>query len=176
MNPCLIPPVVLFDLDGTLVDTAPDLHAAMNRMLDDAGRAPVALEGFRRVVSRGGLAMLEHAFPDLPETERAALLAPYLDRYGRETTRLSRPFDGVEPLLAAIEASGARWGIVTNKPGWLTTPLLARLDLAARATCVISGDSTARAKPFPDPLLAAASALGIAPADCLYVGDAERDV
>ena len=176
MNPCQIPPLVLFDLDGTLVDTAPDLHAAVNRMLDDAGRAPVALEGFRRVVSRGGLAMLGHAFPDLPETEHAALLAPYLDLYGRETTRLSRPFDGVEPLLAAIEASGARWGIVTNKPGWLSVRVVEGLGWSERCAVLVAGDTLPVKKPDPAPLLHACTQLAIDAGQCVYIGDDARDI
>lgn len=173
----LAPRAVLFDLDGTLLDTAPDFYLALNALRAEAELPPLAHDLIRPHVSHGSPAMLRLGFDiDATHASYEARRARFLELYAEVLASATVPFPGVPALLDALESRALPWGIVTNKPGWLTTPLLARLALDARAACVISGDSTARAKPFPDPLLAAASTLGIAPADCLYVGDAERDV
>ena len=168
---------VLFDLDGTLADTAPDLAYALNCVLQQQGRAPLPYELIRPVVSHGGAALIslgfgigpEHAdYPDL----RAELLRIYQENLSRDT----RLFPGMSELLEALEARGLRWGVVTNKPAWLTDPLMQQLGLDARARCVISGDTTANRKPHPEPMLLACQRAGSDAADCLYVGDAARDV
>ncbi len=171
------PRAVLFDLDGTLLDTAPDLARALNRVRAEDGLAPLPYASIRPWVSHGSLALVRLGFDYAEDStafadRRQRLLDVYRDDVACET----RLFAGIAAVLERIEASRRPWGIVTNKPGWLTTPLLAALNLAGRAACVVSGDTTARAKPHPDPLLAASDALGQPPASCLYVGDAERDV
>lgn len=171
------PRALLFDLDGTLLDTAPDLVRALNEVRAEAGLEPLPYAEVRPHVSHGSSALVALGFDAAPgsapfEALRERLLAAYHAGVARE----SRPFPGIEQVLATLEARGVPWGIVTNKPAWLTTPLLATLGLAHRAACVVSGDTAARAKPHPDPLLAAAAALALAARECLYVGDAERDI
>lgn len=166
---------LLLDLDGTLADTAPDLAAALNRLLAEEGRPPLPLERVRPAVSHGTGALLRLAFGDGAEADavlRARLVAHYRSRIA-EATRL---FAGMAGLLASVEARGLPWGIVTNKPAMLTGPLVAALGLAGRAGCVVSGDTLAVAKPHPGPLLHAAARLGVPPGHCLYLGDARRDV
>lgn len=168
---------LLLDLDGTLVDTAPDLAAALNRALTSAGRPTLALAQIRPQVSRGARALIQLGFgldPGDPSFEplRQAFLADYREHLAE----FSRPFRGIPALLQACAASDCPWGIVTNKPAWLTRPLLQALDLQPAPACVISGDSAARPKPAPDPLLLAAAQLDLAPADCLYLGDDRRDI
>lgn len=168
---------VLFDLDGTLVDTAPDLAYAVNATLAEEGLAPLPYAHIRPQVSNGSTALTRLAFgiePDHPsfEPRRARLLDIYRENIARE----SRLFPGTDALLECLERWGLRWGVVTNKPAWLTEPLLEELGLAARAACIVSGDTTARRKPHPEPLLHAARLVGADTAACLYVGDAERDV
>ena len=171
-----IPPVVLFDLDGTLLDSAPDLHHAMNELLADVGRAPVPLDSFRRVVSRGGLAMLAQAFPDLQQAERDGMLGAFLDRYSRAIGRLSRAFEGVEPVLDKIESQGSRWGIVTNKPGFLAEQVIESVGWSARCAVLVAGDTLPVKKPDPAPLHHACQRLSVEVEACVYVGDDERDI
>jgi phosphoglycolate phosphatase len=167
---------VLFDLDGTLIDTAPDMIAALNGLRAEEGLEPLPYEVARTQVSHGSSGLVSLAFPAASssafETLRSRFLALYNDRLATET----RLFDGCEAVLDALETAGQPWGIVTNKPGYLTTPLLAALDLTRRAGCVVSGDTLPQRKPHPAPLLHAAGLLGVEPALCLYVGDAERDI
>ncbi len=168
---------VLFDLDGTLADTAPDLAAALNHLLAEHRRPPVSLERARPVTSSGARGMLQVGFgidPQDPAYE--GLKARFLDLYAERICAETRLFDGVAELLAALEGRGLAWGVVTNKPERFTVPLLEALALRARAACVVGGDTAERAKPHPDPLLHAVQALGIAAARCLYVGDDVRDV
>jgi phosphoglycolate phosphatase len=167
---------VLFDLDGTLLDTAPDMGAALNTLLRECGQAPLAAERIRPRVSHGSTGLLDLGFPDADAVEVERLRARFLDLYAASLAAYTRPFDGIERVLHALEASGLRWGVVTNKPGWLTDPLLERLDLARRSGCVVSGDTVAERKPHPLPLLHAARMLGLEARDCVYVGDAERDI
>jgi 2-phosphoglycolate phosphatase len=167
---------VLFDLDGTLLDTAPDMIAALNGLRAEEGLDALPYDMARTQVSHGSSGLVSLAFPAASgsafETLRTRFLALYNDRLADET----RLFEGCEGVLDALEADGRPWGIVTNKPAFLTTPLLAALDLSRRAGCVVSGDTLPQRKPHPAPLLHAAMLLGIAPAHCLYVGDAERDI
>ena len=171
------PRAVLFDLDGTLIDTAPDLARALNRLLVEDGHAALSFATIRPYVSHGSAALIRLGYSlavGSPAFETCRLRL--LELYHADVAVESRLFDGMDAILQRCEDLGLPWGIVTNKPGWLTQPLLRALALDGRAACVIAGDSTSRNKPHPDPLLAAAAALGLASATCLYVGDAERDV
>jgi 2-phosphoglycolate phosphatase len=168
---------VLFDLDGTLADTAPDLAAALNRVRVDRGLASLPLAALRPYASHGARGLLAAGMgvdPEHPTYEplREAFLAQYESALCVETTL----FAEVAAVLAALEARGLRWGIVTNKAQRFTGPLLDALGLAARAGTVVCGDTTPYPKPHPAPLLHAAERLGIAPRRCVYVGDAERDI
>lgn len=168
---------VLFDLDGTFADTAPDMGAALNRLLARHGRPPLPLAEIRPHVSSGSRGMLKVGFnlaPDAPEY--VALRGEYLALYAENIAGETRVFPGVADLVAALEARGLLWGIVTNKPAWLTEPLLDRMPLPGTPACVVSGDSAARAKPHPDPLLLACERIGRTSAGCWYVGDDHRDI
>ena len=170
------PRAVLFDLDGTLVDTAPDLCNAVNHVLAGLGRAAVPLARLREVVSKGGRAMLAVALPDLDDAARDALLPPFLARYAEALAVESEPFTGVPALLDALDARGVRWGIVTNKPEALAAGVVAGMGWVARCAVLVGGDTLPLRKPDPAPLHLACERLGIDPARCLYVGDDERDV
>lgn len=168
---------VLFDLDGTLLDTAPDLARALNVVRAEEGAPPLPLARIRPVVSLGGRALVQLAFGGVPgEARFDRLLGRFLDAYAADLAVESRLFDGMDAVLARIEGAGLRWGVVTNKASWLTDPLLEALGLASRAASVVSGDTTANRKPHPEPLLRACAESGSAPAECVYVGDAPRDV
>ena len=168
---------ILFDLDGTLADTAPDLAYALNCTLEHAGRAPLPFEAIRPVVSHGGTALLHLGFgSELPTDEFDRLREHFLDVYRHNLTRATGLFPGMAELLDAIEAHGLNWGVVTNKPAWLTDPLLAELGLTGRAITVVSGDTLPERKPHPAPMLRACHEAGCRAAECLYVGDAERDI
>ena len=170
------PRAVLFDLDGTLVDTAPDLCNAVNHVLAGLGRAAVPLARLREVVSKGGRAMLAVALPDLDDAARDELLPPFLARYAEALAVESEPFTGVPALLDALDARGVRWGIVTNKPEALAAGVVAGMGWVARCAVLVGGDTLPLRKPDPAPLHLACERLGIDPARCLYVGDDERDV
>ena len=170
------PRAVLFDLDGTLVDSAPDLCNAVNRVLAEEGRAAVPLARLRQVVSKGGRAMLAVACPDLDEAAREALLPRFLAHYATALAVDSVLFDGVAELLAALEAAGSTWGIVTNKPEYLARDILPQFGWDTRCAVLIGGDTLPVRKPDPLPLIVAAERIGMAPADCVYVGDDERDI
>jgi 2-phosphoglycolate phosphatase len=168
---------VLFDLDGTLLDTAPDLAAALNTVLEENQLPTLPYESIRTVVSHGGSALIKIGFKlqqDDPRFDplRQRLLAVYRENISRRTTL----FPGMDALLQEIEQRGLNWGVVTNKPGWLTDPLLKDLQLYDRAICVISGDTLQQRKPHPAPLLHACQLAGSLPEQCLYVGDAQRDI
>ncbi len=168
---------VLFDLDGTLADTAPDLAYALNRTLEHAGRAPLPFETIRPVVSHGGTALLHLGFgTNLPQDEFARLRDYLLDAYRTHITRDTRLFPGMAELLSILEGRGLNWGVVTNKPAWLTDPLMEQLGLARRAVTIISGDTLPEQKPHPAPMLLACREAGSNAAECLYLGDAERDI
>ncbi len=167
---------VLFDLDGTLIDSAPDLAGAANRLRADHGMAPLPLADLRPMVGSGARGMVGVSFGVAPgdarfEPLRDAFLAHY-DACLLETTQ---PFDGVEAMLSALEAAGVPWGIVTNKATRFTAPIVAGLGLAQRAVVVVCGDTTPHSKPHPEPLWHAARAMGLAPQDVVYVGDDLRD-
>ena len=168
---------VLFDLDGTLADTAPDLGYALNCLLREQQCSPLPFERIRPVVSHGATALVKLGFGlDPDEPLFAALRDRLLSLYQQHLARETRLFEGMAEVLAYIEAQGMNWGVVTNKPAFLTEPLMAALGLAARAVCIVSGDTTARKKPHPEPLLHACRLAGSKAPQCLYIGDAERDI
>lgn len=177
MRPAQRPGAILFDLDGTLVDTAPDLGRAANAVRADAGLAPLPLADYRPVASAGARGLLKVAFgidPDHPDY--AARRDAFLRHYRTGLSRESRLFDGMDHALTEFERAGIRWGVVTNKPLWLTEPLLAELGLAERSAVTIGIVEGLAPKPAPDGLLRACDTLGLAPAQCVYVGDDLRDV
>jgi len=168
---------ILFDLDGTLVDTAPDLAGALASMMLEDGLESLPFERVRPWVSWGALSLIRLGYgTDLDAARMAELRHRFLACYEAGLCRESILFPGIAEALAALDGASIRWGIVTNKPGWLTEPLLAALGLGGRAATVISGDTLPFAKPHPMPLLHAARELGMKPADCVYVGDHARDI
>ena len=167
---------VLFDLDGTLLDSAPDLYAALVRQCAEEGVAAPDYAVVREVVSRGSRAILRCAFAARGEPAIEALVPRYLALYEALLAQHTHAFDGVEALLAQLEARGIRWGVVTNKPGFLTDALLASLGWDARAAAVVSGDTLAVKKPDPAPVRLACERAGIDPARSVFVGDDRRDV
>ena len=170
------PALVLFDLDGTLLDSAPDFVATLNRMLAERGEPAMPLDALRPHVSKGARAMLAAGFPRLDVATRDAMIPAFLGVYQQELARHGAPFEGVEALLDAIEAVGCRWGIVTNKPEYLAVQLLPLLGWQRRCAVLVGGDTLPVRKPDPLPLLHAAMQLGLGAEDCVYVGDDERDI
>lgn len=168
---------VLFDLDGTLADTAPDLAYALNCVLEEQGRTVLPFETIRPVVSHGGIALIKLGFGiDESASDFHPLRQRLLDIYRANIARETRLFDGMSALLDRLEQRGLNWGVVTNKPAWLTDPLLQELGLLERAATVISGDTLPQRKPHPAPMLLACAQAGSGSAQCLYIGDAERDI
>jgi phosphoglycolate phosphatase len=168
---------VLFDLDGTLVDTAPDLVAVLNRLLVEHECPPAPFAIARNEVSNGALGLIRLGFgPDLPARELEALRARFLEIYLTHLCYESHIFSGLEWLHDKTHEYSAPWGVVTNKPKAMTEPLLATLGLTVLAGPVVSGDSLPQRKPHPAPLLLAAQELRLSPAQCVYVGDAARDI
>ncbi len=167
---------VLFDLDGTLLDTAPDLIRAINRLRAVHNLPSVPAEQVRPFVSKGGTAMIRAAFPDWEEEARLALLQPFLDLYREQIVVDTCLFDGFEATLQTLEARGLALAIVTNKPAWLTDAVLAQSDLATRFGAVLSGDTLAFKKPHPEPVLEACRRLGVQANEAVMVGDDERDI
>jgi phosphoglycolate phosphatase len=167
---------VLFDLDGTLVDSAPDLAGAANRLRAEHGLPPLPYERLRPMVGSGARGMVGVAFGVKPGDSRfEELRDAFLARYESGLLEHTRPFEGVEALLAALEAAGLPWGIVTNKATRFTRPIVEGLGLAWRAAAVVCGDTTPHSKPHPAPLLHAAQAMGLPPQAVAYVGDDLRD-
>ncbi|MBO9685266.1 MAG: phosphoglycolate phosphatase [Mitsuaria chitosanitabida] len=168
---------VLFDLDGTLVDSAPDLAGATNEMLLARGLPEVPFEQLRPMVGAGARGMMGIAFNVGPmETAFPALRDEFFDRYEQRLLRATRPFDDVEAMLETLRADGFSWGIVTNKSERFALPLAQGLGWAARAAAVVGGDTTPFSKPRPEPLLEAARRAGVSAAECVYVGDDARDI
>jgi phosphoglycolate phosphatase len=168
---------VLFDLDGTLIDTAPDLAYALNLQRRARAQPEMPTEELRPFVSQGARGMLRMGFGLTPENaEYAAVREEFLDLYAANLCRESRLFHGMAEVLQGLEARRLLWGVVTNKPERFTLPLLEALGLSGRAGCIICGDTTAYTKPHPAPLLEASLRLNIDPAACVYVGDDERDI
>jgi phosphoglycolate phosphatase len=168
---------MLFDLDGTLIDTAPDLVNALNAVLIQEGLSPYPLDQIRPTVSHGSIAMLNHVFGDCqPEIDLRRRQHVFLDYYQANIFVQSRLFKGMETVLKLLIARGIPWGVVTNKPHYLTLPLMTAMGLAEQASSIVSGDTLSVAKPHPAPLLLAAQQCGVLPQDCWYIGDAERDI
>lgn len=168
---------VLFDLDGTLADTAPDLYEALQRLSAEQGRPPIAYGEFRNAVSHGTRAMLKSGLGIEPgDPDYALLQQRFLDLYLSGIAPRTQLFEGMAELLERLEAEAIPWGVVTNKPARLTEPLMRELGLMARAAVVVSGDTTEHAKPHPEPLLHACRLVGAEPSRTLYLGDAERDI
>lgn len=169
---------LLLDLDGTLLDTAPDMAGALNALRDESGLPALPFATIRPHVSHGAVALVRLGFagvaPDGEAFER--LRRRFLALYAANLLDGTCVMPGFDAVLASLEARGVPWGVVTNKPAWLTDPLLERIGLCARAACVVSGDTVAERKPHPLPLLHAAELVGRPPGDFLYVGDAERDI
>jgi 2-phosphoglycolate phosphatase len=166
---------VLFDVDGTLLDTAPDMVGALNALRAEEGLEPLPFLAARGYVSHGSIALVRIGFDDPPPLRFDVLRRRFLDLYRQRIAAETRLFPGQGELLDALDARGVPWAVVTNKPGWLTEPLLEELNLRHRASCVVSGDTFAERKPHPKPLLHAAAAIGRRPKECVYVGDAQRD-
>jgi 2-phosphoglycolate phosphatase len=169
--------MILFDLDGTLVDTAPDLGYALNLQRERHGLAPLAQSDIRPYASHGSKGLLAVGFNLIPEDGRfPAMREEYLALYDQVFTRSPVLFDGIEDMLQEIEQRNIAWGIVTNKPRRFSEPLIKTMQLDQRICCLVCGDDAARAKPHPDTLLMACKMAGVKPKSCLYVGDAERDI
>jgi phosphoglycolate phosphatase len=169
--------LVLFDLDGTLLDTAPDLGLALNLQRQRHGLPPLPQARIRPYASHGSKGLLSVGFGLTPEhADFGDMREEYLAIYDEVMTQSPTLFEGMRELLGAIEHKGLRWGIVTNKPRRFTIPILKKIGLEGRAACVICGDDAPRAKPHPDTLLLACELTGMRVDECLYVGDAERDI
>jgi 2-phosphoglycolate phosphatase len=176
MKPTEATRAVLFDLDGTLIDSAPDLGAAADRMRTDRGLPSLPLELYRPMAGAGARGMLGVAFGIAPENAGfEALRDEFFIKY-EEVMYEAQAFDGVAELVAALGAQGLLWGVVTNKSKRFTEPLTRAMPLFTSARAIVSGDTTPFAKPHPEPLFEAARRLGVAPGDCIYVGDDERDI
>jgi phosphoglycolate phosphatase len=167
---------VLFDLDGTLVDTAPDMVAVLSDMQKSRGIDPLDYNIARAYVSNGAIGLLRLAFPDSAPTPFGPLHMEYLELYSKSLCKRSALFPGLTHVLNELDESGRPWGVVTNKPKNLTEPLMKALGLMRRAACVVSGDTIPQRKPDPAPLVLAAKQIGVDPSDCVYIGDAARDI
>ena len=168
---------VLFDLDGTLLDTARDSIICLNKALSSHGFETVSAETIKPFISYGAVAMIDESLDQLvPESLRAEILETMLDLYENNIAEHTVFFKGMSDTIDAIEAQGLKWGVVTNKQERFTNPLMAALKLADRAACIISGDTTANAKPHAEPMLAACKKAAVKPQECVYIGDAIHDI
>jgi len=168
---------LLLDLDGTLLDTAPDLGHALNLLRAEFDKPPLPIEHIREVASYGTKALLHCGF-DIEEDdpEYQLLRIRYLKLYMENIRVHTEPFDGFDAVLEYLSQNNIQWGIVTNKPAFLTDPLISQFDFTPEPNCVVSGDTTPNSKPHPGPLLHASKLLQSRPEDCIYVGDAEVDI
>lgn len=171
-----IAPLVLFDLDGTLVDSVGDLTAALNDVRIHLGLVAVTEAQVRTAISSGARAILGQGLPELPPEARDAQRERFLDCYRERIGENDRLFPGIAQVLEAIEQGGSRWGVVTNKREDLARRVVERLDLAARCAVLIGGDTLARCKPDPLPVVTACERLGVAPARAIFAGDDRRDI
>jgi phosphoglycolate phosphatase len=168
---------ILFDLDGTLVDTAPDMVAALNRLRQAHGHPPTDPQPLRNVVSQGAIGLLKAGMPACADDQQFEhWRQEFLSLYAENLCCDSRLFNGMAPVLEAAENRGLPWGVVTNKPGALARPLVVALGLEERMACLIAGDDLDRRKPHPEPLLHACAAMGSSPERTAYIGDAEGDM
>lgn len=176
MSLALPPRAVLFDLDGTLVDSAPDLIAAIEALCAELGAPQPDAEAVRKVVSAGGRAMLRKGLPGADDAMIDQWLARFLDIYAVKMVVHTRLYDGMSEVLDLLRARGIAWGIVTNKPGWLARPMLAQMPFHAGCAALVTGDCLAVRKPDPAPVLHACTMIGVDAAHCVFVGDDIRDV
>lgn len=167
---------VFFDLDGTLVDTAPDMVAALQELQKANGVDPVPYELGRSHVSNGAMGLLTLAFPDEFITPDSDLMCDFIERYTEQVCDQSTIFEGLDELLLALDDANIPWGVVTNKPAHLTAPIMDMLNLADRSACTVSGDTLPTRKPDPAPLYHACTLTDVSPEDCIYIGDALRDI
>lgn len=167
---------IFFDLDGTLIDTAPDMVAVLQALQRHHGVPPVSYDTGRSHVSNGALGLLRVGFPGVEGDEQEALRLEYLERYAGSLSRHSALFAGLDTLLEQLEAAAIPWGVVTNKPAYLTDPLLVALGLDGRSASTVSGDTLPVRKPDPGPLLHACEEAGVRPEHSMYIGDAARDI
>ncbi len=172
----LQPACILFDLDGTLIDTAPDLLACLNLALKQHQAASIDTNSLRPYISYGALAMIERAQPDCDNNSKQEILQTMLDLYQHNIAVYSRYFEGMAEVLDGLDSRGIKWGIVTNKRERFTLPLLSAFGLTQRAACIISGDTTANSKPHPEPMLKACTDAKVNPKACIYIGDAKHDI
>jgi phosphoglycolate phosphatase len=166
---------VLFDLDGTLADTAPDLANALNHVLLSHDYQSLPYEKIRPVVSHGGAALIKLGFGE-NHPDFDLLYKELLEHYKSNIAKETSLFPGMQELLNHLETNAYNWGVVTNKPAWLTLPLMDQLKLTAKAATIVSGDTLSERKPHPAPLLYACEQAGSHASECIYVGDAERDI
>jgi len=167
---------VLFDLDGTLIDTAPDMVTVLQLVQQEHGIEPVPYDVARSYVSNGAIGLLTLGFPEVEIEFGDELHQQYLERYAEMICQESRVFDSLDGLLDQLDDLDCPWGIVTNKPEQLTVPLLIALGLAERSSCIVSGDTLSVRKPDPAPLLLGCDLIGVDAATSIYIGDAERDI
>jgi N-acetyl-D-muramate 6-phosphate phosphatase len=170
------PEAVLFDLDGTLLDTAPDMIRALNEICAEEHTHSVTYERARCFVSNGAVGLLQLAFPNFDPLQNPALHRRYLERYAENLALETRLFPHFDSLLSMLEQAAVPWGVVTNKPGHLTEPLMAAMGLGVRSACTVSGDTLPERKPHPRPILFALERIGADPSRSIYVGDARRDI
>jgi len=183
MIPTITPEAVFFDLDGTLIDTAPDMGGALNNMLRARNKPPVAEALYRPLVSHGSIALLKLGFPEIFPPKIDSLNAKqknmreeFLSTYERGIADASKLFIGVDDLLASLESHNIPWGIITNKPEGLTMLLLDAMDITKRCCSIIGADTASHSKPHPAPMLMACEKSGVKAENCFYLGDAERDI
>jgi phosphoglycolate phosphatase len=168
---------VLFDLDGTLIDTAPDMVAALDKLCTEQNHPVLPFAQVRPYVSNGSAALVNLAFGDDIDNARLEFLKQrYLELYAQNIAQESKLFAGTETVLKHLENNNLNWGVVTNKPGFLTLPLMKKLKLDQRAACIVSGDSTQNRKPHPEPMHYACKLTGSNDDECIYIGDARRDI
>ncbi len=168
---------ILFDLDGTLADTAPDLIAALNRSIQKYHFSAVEYQRIKPFISYGAAAMIKQCLPECNDEQlQAEILKLMLEDYQQNIAQHTQLYQGMESILNNIENRGMKWGVVTNKRQRFTQPLMAALDLTNRAACIISGDTTGNSKPHPEPMLAACRDAQVNPEQCLYIGDAAHDI
>jgi N-acetyl-D-muramate 6-phosphate phosphatase len=167
---------IFFDLDGTLVDSAPDLVAAMQRLRAEMSLPAVDAAHVGAVVSKGGRAMLRRAFAGADEEQIETLLPRFLELYSQAIATHTRTYPGIDALIDELERRRIKWGIVTNKPGWLARSLSAELKLDTRHAALVSGDCLPQKKPEPEPILYACELAGVSPSRSVYVGDDTRDI
>lgn len=167
---------MLFDLDGTLLDTAPDMVGALNDVRAGEGLAPLPVSELRSAVNQGALGLIAAGMPHATDAQMSAWKDAFLAAYAENLSRHTAPFPGIDDVIDTLDRRRIPWGVVTNKLHRYTMPVLEGVGLAARCATIVSGDTTARSKPHPDPVQHALARVGVSAAAALYIGDAERDI